>query len=72
MIAGKPMHDGAQRVGDPGEWCGRGDRQPQLPVHIADQAPPRTADWEHKAPLYFRDNEGVDVSPASSTDPAMT
>ena len=44
----------------------------QLPVHIADQAPPRTADWEHKAPLYFRDNEGVDVSPTSSTDPAMT
>ena len=36
--AGEPAYRGAERVGDLGQRRGRGDRQPQLPVHVAHQA----------------------------------
>ena len=35
--AGEPVHRSAERVGDLRQRRGRGDRQPQLPVHVADQ-----------------------------------
>jgi hypothetical protein len=35
---GEPMHRGAERVGDLRQRRGRGDRQPQLPMQIADQS----------------------------------
>ena len=38
MVAGEPVHRFVERLGDPGQRRGRGDRQLELPVHVADQA----------------------------------
>ena len=38
VVAGEPVHRLIERFGDTGQRRGRGNRQPQLPMHIPDQA----------------------------------
>ena len=38
VVAGEPVHRGAERVGDLGQWCGGGDRQAQLPMYVGHQS----------------------------------
>lgn len=38
VVASKPVHRCAERVGDLDQWRGRGDGQPQSSMHIAHQA----------------------------------
>ena len=46
LVTGEAAHRGAERVGDPGQRCRRSDRQPQLPVDVADE-PGRVLQLRH-------------------------
>ena len=37
LVTGEAVHRGDERLGDPGQRRGRGDRQPELPMHVPDQ-----------------------------------
>ena len=47
MVAGEAVHRLVERLGDAGQRRGRGDRQRQLPMHVADQTRPHTAVAAH-------------------------
>jgi hypothetical protein len=37
LVAGEAMHRRAERIADLPQWCGRGDREIELSVHVGDQ-----------------------------------